>query len=72
MARKEQTAVRLDDDTKERLDALILPMSYPGHHATMSDVLRAAAMQGLPLLERAYMVKRRVSVAGPMKKGSGK
>lgn len=70
--RKEHVAVRLDVETVIRVDELAPGMSSNHYKCKRSDVMRAAILLGLPLLEKEYGVKRPVSMADPMKKGAGK
>jgi hypothetical protein len=44
-------AVRLDDATRARLDALLPRLSTPSRSATRSDVLRAVILLGLRIAE---------------------
>jgi hypothetical protein len=44
-------AVRLDDETRSRIYALIPHLSQPWHRATISDVLRALILSGLDVEE---------------------
>jgi hypothetical protein len=44
-------AVRVDDETRARLYALIPHYSQPWHRATISDVMRALILSGLEIEE---------------------
>jgi hypothetical protein len=48
---RRHVSVRLDDPTIARLDALIPAFSQPWLRAKRSDVLRAALLAGLPVIE---------------------
>ncbi len=50
--RKDQVAVRLDEPTVARLDALLHIYTIPGRVATRSDGLRAVILAGLDVEER--------------------
>lgn len=50
-AAADHVAVRLDDATRDRVDALIPSLSTDWHKANRSDVLRAVLLRGLPLVE---------------------
>jgi hypothetical protein len=58
MAKNEHVAVRLDEDTRIRLDRLIAKMGERaaefGVLLSLSDVMRAAVTRGLPILEREH------------------
>jgi hypothetical protein len=54
MSPKEHVAVRLDNETLARLDALKEALSTPWHEATRSDLLRAVILAGLEGLEKAH------------------
>jgi hypothetical protein len=58
-------AVRLDEDTIARLDALLPLYALPGREATRSDGLRAVILAGLDIEER-----RAQRLAAPEAKGS--
>ena len=49
---KEEVAVRLDDATIARINALIPSFSMPGRDGKRSDVLRASILLGLLDFER--------------------
>jgi len=51
MKRRTHTAIRLDPETAERIDALTPSLSTPWHKATRSDALRALIIAGLDVLE---------------------
>lgn len=57
----QHVAVRLDEPTLARVDALIPTLSTPWRQAKRSDVLRALLLAGLDVLEKA---------AGPLPDGS--
>jgi predicted DNA-binding protein len=47
-----QTAVRLENETVARIDALAVKLSRPGLTLTRADVFRMALAEGLPILEK--------------------
>jgi hypothetical protein len=65
MSPKDHVAVRLDNLTLERVDALKDVLSTPWHEATRSDILRALILSGLEQFEQQH----RSALAKP-KKGS--
>jgi hypothetical protein len=65
MSPKDHVAVRLDNPTLERVDALKDVLSTAWHEATRSDILRALILTGLEHLEQEH----RSALAKP-KKGS--
>lgn len=67
MAKKDQAAVRLDEATLARLDALAPHLSNAGHEATRSDVMRGCLLTGLPLLEKEHGILRPGATADPMR-----
>jgi len=54
MSPKDHVAVRLDNATLLRIDALKEVLSTPWHEATRSDILRALILTGLEHLEREH------------------
>jgi hypothetical protein len=54
MSPKDHVAVRLDNLTLERVDALKEVLSTPWHEATRSDILRALILTGLEQLEQQH------------------
>ena len=68
MSPKEHVAVRLDNETLSRVDALAEVLSTPWHEATRSDVLRAVILAGLEGLEKEHpggkRAKKRRAPAG--------
>jgi hypothetical protein len=54
MAAKDHVAVRLDPPTLDRLDILREVLSTEWHEANQSDVLRAAILSGLKVLEKEH------------------
>lgn len=64
--------VRLDKQTRDRVDGIVAALSTPWHEATVSDAVRAALLVGIEALEKEHKIKRPVSMADPMKKGAGK
>jgi len=50
-------AVRLDDDLRERVEALIPRLSTEWLACTMSDALRACIVRGVPLVEAEFPAK---------------
>jgi hypothetical protein len=50
-------AVRLDEATVTRVDALCPSLSTSWHQASRSDALRAIILAGLPIVEAAYPPK---------------
>lgn len=54
MSPKDHVAVRLDNLTLERVDALKEVLSTPWHEATRSDILRALILTGLDQLEQQH------------------
>ena len=66
MSPKDHVAVRLDNPTLERVDALKDVLSTAWHEATRSDILRALILTGLEHLEQEH----RGALAKP-KKGAG-
>jgi hypothetical protein len=54
MAKNVHAACKVDEETRDRLDALLPHLSTDYHRATRSDVLRAAVLKGLPALEQAH------------------
>lgn len=52
MAAKDVTAVRLDERTRVRIEALREPLSTEWRKATFSEALRAALTTGLDALEQ--------------------
>jgi len=65
--RTKQSAVRLSEPLRERLEALIPALSIPGHEATQSDVLREVIIAGLPVVEKAYGTKPPANMSDPMR-----
>jgi hypothetical protein len=51
-------AVRLDESTLARVDALCPSLSAAWHQARRSDALRAVILAGLPVVEAAYPPKQ--------------
>ena len=49
---KLQFTIRLDSETADRVEELVPKLSRPGQPATMTDVLRMAVAEGLPVLEK--------------------
>jgi len=47
-----QTAVRLENETVARVDALVEKMSRPGLRLSRTDIIRMALAEGLPILEK--------------------
>ncbi|HEY3451685.1 MAG TPA: hypothetical protein VGK67_35335 [Myxococcales bacterium] len=54
---KLQFTIRLDPADADRVKALEEKLGRPGMPATMTDVLRAAVAEGLPVLEKAAGIK---------------
>ena len=54
MATKDHVAVRLDDATLSRVDALKDVLTTEWHEATRSDILRALILIGLERFEQEY------------------
>jgi hypothetical protein len=54
MSPKDHVAVRLDNLTLERVDALKDVLSTAWHEATRSDILRALILTGLEQLEQQH------------------
>ena len=54
MSPKDHVAVRLDNVTLERVDALKDVLSTAWHEATRSDILRALILTGLEQLEQQH------------------
>ncbi|MEP7121477.1 MAG: hypothetical protein ABJE95_11225 [Byssovorax sp.] len=54
MSPKDHVAVRLDNPTLERVDALKDVLSTAWHEATRSDILRALILTGLEHLEAEH------------------
>jgi hypothetical protein len=54
MSPKDHVAVRLDNPTLERVDALKDVLSTAWHEATRSDILRALILTGLTQLEQEH------------------
>lgn len=66
MSPKDHVAVRLDNATLSRIDALKEVLTTPWHEATRSDILRAVILTGLESLEqehRAPLAKQRKAAA---------
>ena len=63
--RKGHVAVRLDQDTIVRLDALLHLYALPGRSATRSDGLRAVILAGLEVEERRAAKLAKDAPAGP-------
>lgn len=63
MSPKDHVAVRLDNPTLERVDALKDVLSTAWHEATRSDILRALILTGLEHLEHEH----RSALAKPKK-----
>jgi hypothetical protein len=66
MSPKDHVAVRLDNATLTRIDALKDVLTTPWHEATRSDILRAVILTGLENLEqehRGTLAKQRRSAA---------
>jgi hypothetical protein len=54
MSPKDHVAVRLDNATLQRVDALKDFLSTPWHEATRSDILRALILTGLDQMEQEH------------------
>ena len=54
MSPKDHVAVRLDNATLGRIDALKEVLTTPWHEATRSDILRALILTGLESLEQNH------------------
>jgi hypothetical protein len=54
MSPKDHVAVRLDNATLGRIDALKEVLTTPWHEATRSDILRAVILTGLDDLEQEH------------------
>jgi len=54
MSSKDHVAVRLDNPTLTRVDALKGVLSTPWHEATRSDILRAVILAGLESMEEEH------------------
>ena len=67
-----QTATRLPDAILERIAALALVMTTPGHKGTQAQVIREALCAGLPIVEKAYGVKAPADMSDPMKPAQSK
>lgn len=67
MSPKDHVAVRLDNPTLERVDALKDVLSTAWHEATRSDILRALILTGLEHLEHEH----RSALAKPKKSPAG-
>ena len=67
MSPKDHVAVRLDNPTLERVDALKDVLSTAWHEATRSDILRALILTGLEHLEHEH----RSALAKPKKGPAG-
>ena len=65
MSPKDHVAVRLDNATLVRVDALREVLTTPWREATRSDILRALILKGLEQLEHEHK-----SVLGKPKKAS--
>jgi hypothetical protein len=60
-------AVRLDEETRQRLYALIPHYSQPWHRATISDVMRACLLAGLDVEEPKARGAERAAARATMK-----
>ena len=70
-----QTAVRLEQELLDRIDALAVSLSTEWNRVSRSDAMRACILRGLPALEdEAQRVgQARVAVpAAPEPKGKGR
>lgn len=72
MAKNIHAACKVDEETRDRLDALLPHLSTDYHQATRSDALRAVVLKGLPILEAIYAAALPVRVTLESEKGGGK
>lgn len=72
MAKNIHAACKVDEETRDRLDALLPFLSTEYHQATRSDALRAVVLKGLPVLEAIYATALPVSVTLESRKGASK
>ena len=66
VAKSAQIAVRLEEDVIAKLDALAARLSTTWHQANRSDMVRAAIVEGIPVLER--MAAAQASPVAPSEK----
>ena len=72
MTKSIHAACKVDEETRDRLDALRPHLSTEYRDATRSDVLRAALGKGIPVLEAIYAAAIPVTVTLESANGDGK
>lgn len=55
MSKSIHAACKVDEGTRNQLDALLPYLSTPYHQATRSDAMRAALTEGIPVLQRRFV-----------------